>query len=143
MVDRLNMKIQLLSVGALCVLVDQVSKWYVAINYPSFVVLNAGVAFNLGATAPSFVIGSAVVLVLLLIGWVGRGWWLRAPFWSGLFFGGAVSNVIDRLFFNGVRDWIAFPWLGGVMRNNIADVLVNVAVIGLLVITWKHERKAL
>lgn len=45
---------------------------------------------------------------------------------TGLFIGGAVSNIIDRIYFGGVRDWFPIPFVG--LRNNLADWAIFLAV---------------
>jgi len=49
---------------------------------------------------------------------------------SGIFFGAGISNIVDRLFFGGVRDWLLIPVVG--WRNNVADYLLFV-VVGIIV----------
>jgi lipoprotein signal peptidase len=55
----------------------------------------------------------------------------------GLFLGGAVSNIIDRVFFAGVRDWMTLPVL--MVKNNMADWAIFLAVVWLL---WAEFSKS-
>ena len=52
----------------------------------------------------------------------------KYPIVRGLFLGGAMSNIMDRLVIGGVRDWLPVPVLG--LRNNLADW----AIVGALII---------
>jgi signal peptidase II len=90
---------------------------------------NDGIAFGgLG--------GSWLVIVLVLVALVGiivvfsrnatRRWaWLPA----GLLLGGALGNIIDRVFEGSVTDFIKFPhW----PQFNVADIAVTLGVISLI-----------
>lgn len=99
---------------------------------------NDGIAFGgLG--------GSWLVIVLVLVALVGivvvfdrnatRRWaWLPA----GLLLGGALGNVIDRVFEGSVTDFIKFPhW----PQFNVADIAVTLGVISLIfVLDEKNDR---
>jgi signal peptidase II len=99
---------------------------------------NDGIAFGgLG--------GSWLVVVLVIAALVGitvvfarnatRRWaWLPA----GLLLGGALGNVIDRVFEGSVTDFIKFPhW----PQFNVADIAVTLGVISLVfVLDEKNDR---
>lgn len=51
---------------------------------------------------------------------------------------GAISNLLDRLTYGGVVDFVAGK-LGHVF--NIADAMIVVSVILWMIILWKHDRK--
>jgi signal peptidase II len=99
---------------------------------------NDGIAFGgLG--------GSWLVIVLVIIALIGivvvfsrnatRRWaWLPA----GLLLGGALGNVIDRVFEGSVTDFIKFPhW----PQFNVADIAVTLGVISLVfVLDEKNDR---
>lgn len=55
-----------------------------------------------------------------------------------LFLGGALSNIADRLWLGGVRDWLVIP--GTRLYNNLADYAIAVAVIWLILIFWREPR---
>jgi len=139
----------LLVVAAVLVL-DQVSKAVVRatidpgekIEIVSFLHLvntrNDGIAF--GALG-----GSWLVIVLVLAALVGivvvfarnatRRWaWLP----TGLLLGGALGNVIDRVFEGSVTDFIKFPHRP---QFNVADIAVTLGVISLIfVLDEKNDR---
>lgn len=110
---------------------DQLSKFIVSTIAPESVILNRAVAFSF--PAPTWVVwGALVVLVGLAVyewfQWSGAARPKRA--WSlGLLIGGALSNLIDRLLFGGVRDFIdlrVWPVF------NLADVALTVGTIALI-----------
>ncbi len=55
-------------------------------------------------------------------------------FWWGLFLGGVVGNMVDRLWRGYVIDFIDF---GFWPAFNIADAAITVAAVGLVVYYWK------
>ena len=114
-----------LAVAVVVVLVaDQVSKWAAeVVDWP--MVLNSGVAFGWRPAGEWLTFG----LVALVGVGAAASWqqYRRAPIISGLFLGGVLSNLTDRIFFGGVRDWLALPFTG--LYNNIADWAIALAVI--------------
>lgn len=117
-----------LTVGIVAVL-DQYSKHYATKTFPSNV--NTGISFGLFAAWPAFVWGALLMMLLVGLWLAWRNWWLDFPVGSGMFFGGAVSNLFDRFFYGGVRDWLPIPFTP--LHNNIADWAV---VAGLFLIFW-------
>lgn len=103
---------------------------------------NRGVNFGLGASGSELMRWGLVALAVAISAWVV--WWvrrerlgLRAQVFAGLLVGGALGNVIDRLLFGAVADFlnvtccgIANPW-----SFNIADVGVFAGAIGLALFT--------
>lgn len=95
-------------------------------------VRNKGIAFgiNLGSErVTTAIVGMAFVAVAVIF-------WKMAPkhrltaFGAGLLIGGAIGNLIDRVRFNGVVDFIAVgPW----PRFNFADAAI---VFGVLMLAW-------
>jgi len=103
---------------------------------------NRGVNFGLGASGSELMRWGLVALALAISAWVI--WWVRrerlgarAQVFAGLLAGGALGNVIDRLLYGAVADFlnvtccgIANPW-----SFNIADVGVFAGAIGLALFT--------
>jgi signal peptidase II len=56
---------------------------------------------------------------------------------TGMYLGGAVGNLIDRLAKGAVTDFIS---VGSFYIFNIADASINVAVVLLLISFWAQER---
>jgi signal peptidase II len=174
---------RLLWVSALIVLVDQFTKMWVRTTMfvgESIPVLgswlrftfteNSGMAFGLQLTSTSIITGFSVVATGLIIVYL---WQMRrAPVGYRLsiavVLGGAVGNIIDRVFygklfsygsyFNGhvvdfihvdlwrgiVADWI--PFLGGQPMAlfpiwNVADMAIVLGVVGMLVAQYSLDRQ--
>ncbi len=139
-----------LGLALLVVLADQLSKWWMLtqvmdpprqIEVTSFFNLvlawNRGVSFGLfneqGAALPWILSGLAVLVVAGLI------WWLRTldrrlPAAAlGLVIGGAIGNVIDRVRFGAVGDFLdvhvaGYHW----PAFNLADGAITVGVVLLI-----------
>ena len=143
-----------LGLAALVILLDQVSKWWVVsvvmqppriIEVAPFFNLvlthNTGVSFGLGAGSSAWIlIGLSLAIV------AGLMFWLRSQDRSlpsvglGLVIGGALGNVIDRLYAPGVIDFLDFhgflfsfpPLYGHWPAFNLADSAITIGV-GLLI----------
>lgn len=99
---------------------------------------NRGVNFGLGASGSDLTRWALIALALAISAWVL--WWVaregfgrRGQIFAGLLVGGALGNVVDRVIYGAVADFlnvtccgIANPW-----SFNIADVAVFVGAIGL------------
>jgi signal peptidase II len=138
--------------GVLVLAADQVSKWWIlhGINLPEVrqivllpvlnltMVWNRGVTFGLlnGAGSWSYLLLAAVALLVV----IALGTWLRRAESAvvavalGAIAGGAVGNVIDRLRFGAVVDFIdahAGDWHWYVF--NVADSAIVCGVVALVV----------
>jgi signal peptidase II len=137
--------------AGLVVILDQLSKWViltqvmdppVAITVLPILDLvlawNRGVSFSMfssdGAHAPYLLAGFAVLVAGILGIWLSR---VKAPLPAvglGLVIGGALGNVIDRLRFGAVVDFLYFHYAGwGWPAFNLADSAITVGV-GLLLL---------
>ncbi|MBW2993781.1 signal peptidase II [Candidatus Woesearchaeota archaeon] len=110
----------------LVAVIDQISKVIV----PN-VVQNTGAAFGLFKNAGIFLIIISIIVILAVFYYYKKipkkGF---APFLTGLILGGAVGNLIDRIAFGFVRDFIDLRiW----PVFNIADACLTIGVIGLVV----------
>lgn len=119
----------ILALVAVGIGLDQVSK-AVAIQARLPMYLNQGISFAWFNQQSPLLVTSLVVVLLGAVAWFGRSWWVARPLGAGAFFGGAVSNGIDRLVWGGVRDWLPIP--GTTLHNNLADWLISFAVVYLL-----------
>ncbi|MGQ9476456.1 MAG: signal peptidase II [Actinomycetota bacterium] len=109
-------------------------------------VRNPGTAFGLirGGPLPLFLGSVALLLVFTLVIWrFHRGGGRRLPVALGLIIGGALSNIIDRIFLEGVVDYIDLRFWP---VFNLADVAIVVgAGLALLVAVrevWSEGRKS-
>lgn len=99
---------------------------------------NTGVAFGIGQGAALWVlVGIAIAITAWLLLWLGRS---RRPVEAiglGLAVGGALSNVIDRLRFGAVRDFIDLYWREHHWPAfNLADAAI---VAGLAMVILFHQ----
>lgn len=123
--------------------VGRVEVWPPIFNF-SFV-LNDGVSFGLfGGGAARWALSVFSIVVAIALAW----WALKAQrrllvAAIGLVMGGAVGNVIDRIRFGGVVDFLdfsgtgLFPWI-----FNVADSAITVGVILLILDSLLSERPA-
>lgn len=99
---------------------------------------NKGVTFGLmndfGVWMPYILIGVALVILLLLLSWLRNVKTLYAALGLGFVMGGAIGNVIDRVRFGAVVDFIDFHCAGYHWYTfNIADSAIVLGV-GLLLL---------
>jgi signal peptidase II len=91
---------------------------------------NSGIAFGLAGHVPSLVlilVAAAIVVVLLLLGTQMK--WRGSSIAIGLILGGALGNLLDRIFRGSVVDFIDLPhW----PTFNLADVAITVGVVLLI-----------
>ncbi|QFS84514.1 Lipoprotein signal peptidase [Roseivivax sp. THAF40] len=142
------------SVAALTLLLDQLSKWWVVhvmglaakgqIDvWPPFLQFrmawNYGINFGLFSgqqdSARWILIAVATGIVLFVLVWLRRDPPGRAGLVAaGLLIGGAVGNVIDRLLYGAVADFLNMSCCG--INNpyafNVADIAIFAGAIGLV-----------
>ncbi len=108
---------------------------------------NRGVNFGLGASDSDVMRWGLIAVALAISAWVV--WWVHkdamgrlGQVFAGLLLGGAIGNVIDRLVYGAVADFlnmsccgIANPW-----SFNIADAAIFVGAIGLVLFTGEKSR---
>ena len=137
--------------GALVLLADQASKWWVlnglrlqevrsveVLPFLNFtMVWNQGVTFGLfhqeGAAGPWILAGVAVAVVIALGVWLRRAETRLVAAALGAIAGGAIGNVIDRVRFGAVVDFLhahAFGWSWYVF--NVADAAIVCGVAALV-----------
>jgi len=104
---------------------------------------NPGYALGvIGGSAPMLILGTILILGLFVLVIVPLGFRFGLPAWiPGLVLGGALSNMLDRVRFGGVRDFITTRWA----IINVADLLVvaGVLIIPALLLTrsWREYRQ--
>lgn len=147
----------LFSIGAVIIGLDQWTKALVRANIPLGTDwLPKGVAWmlpfarfrhwvNSGAAFGIFQNGNlvftilAIIVILLIIYYFPRtergDWWLRVA--MAMQFAGAAGNLIDRLFFAHVTDFLS---VGNFAIFNLADASISVGVAVLLLGVWLKER---
>ena len=135
------------TIASISVVLDQVSKWllrdvvhlaarggriHVLPFFDLTLVWNKGVSFGL-LGAGSLVGRIALIMFSLAISGVVCHWlWtakrLRPAVALGLILGGALGNVMDRIYFGRVFDFLDFSRLGFPWIFNIADSAITVGV---------------
>ena len=141
-----------ISSAALSLVVDQVSKswahgWVGMYGpqplFPGLTILatsNTGMAFSLGEGASLWVlIGIAMVISGWLFWWLLRAETAAEASGLGLAIGGALSNVVDRLRFGAVRDFIDVYWSDWHWPAfNLADAAI---FTGLAMVVLFHKER--
>ena len=145
-------------VADVVIALDQWTKWWVIQNIPlntswlpnllewlmpyaRFLhIKNTGASFGMFQNANI----AFVILTVLIVGGIiyyvstlehANDWmWVAA----GLYLGGAVGNLIDRLLIGSVTDFVS---VGTFYIFNVADASINISVAMLLLILWIHERR--
>ncbi|WP_439117771.1 signal peptidase II [Nereida ignava] len=107
---------------------------------------NRGVNFGLGAGLDMrwILIGVALVITGAVVWWVAReqmGKWAHIS--AGLLIGGALGNIIDRIIYGAVADFLNMSCCGieNPFAFNVADIAIFVGAIGLVFLTPSGENK--
>ncbi len=135
------------AVAAVVLLLDQVSKWWVleslnldeGASVPVFPFLdltfvwNQGISLGLfqqGTAAGRFVLIALTALVTVYLGiWLMRVAERRPALALGLIIGGALGNLVDRIRFGAVADFLHFHALGhSFYIFNLADAAISLGV---------------
>jgi signal peptidase II len=119
---------------------------------------NQGVNFGLGAQFDMrwVLVGVAVAISILVVAWVRRdrmGWWAHLS--VGLLVGGALGNVVDRVLYGAVADFLNFPFFGDLLSAvlgaatfgwlsldaqyslNVADIAIFLGAGGLILFSGR------
>ena len=108
-------------------------------------VLNRGVSFGLltgGETGRWLLTVFSVAVAGLLAFWATRADRRLLITAIGLIMGGALGNVIDRIRFGGVVDFLDFSGLYFPWVFNVADSAISIGVVLLVVDSFLSERSA-
>ena len=120
-----------------------VDKSFVVINnfFNLTLVKNTGVAFSLFEGRVSFV----VIVTLIFIIWLFKELCERevstiSQVFYGLILGGALGNLLDRIIYGYVIDFLDFNFFGhSYPVFNIADTFIVIGIIGVLCLEIKKE----
>jgi lipoprotein signal peptidase len=104
---------------------DQITKYFADNSYPA--TFNSGIAFGL-FQGNAFVFRLSIIAAIVVIFLILRYSKDMNGFGAGLLLGGTVGNLIDRIYYKFVIDWIS---IGNFPSFNIADAA---NVIGVLII---------
>lgn len=149
-----------LLIAAIGIVFDQATKWWIltqvmqppqVIPVTSFFNLvmtwNRGISFgifNSGGTTGVWILSSlAIVIVLFLINWLRRVEKLSLSLAIGAIIGGALGNVIDRVRFGAVADFLDVHVLGYHWPAfNVADSLIFVGAAYLIVDSFFSDKQS-
>jgi signal peptidase II len=144
-------------VALLVVALDQLTKWWILaivmdppqrIEVTGFfnlvLVMNRGVSFGMFGGAPDWVppalIAFAILLAVGLSIWMWRADSLLLGAALGMVVGGAIGNVIDRIRFGAVVDFLDFHAAGYHWPAfNVADSAITVGVVMLILDSLKSR----
>lgn len=111
---------------------------------------NRGVNFGLFSGEEDLIrwvlIGVALAICLWVWIWLRRA---RAGLWAriagGLLIGGALGNVVDRVIYGAVADFINMgtPWFANPFSFNIADVAIFLGAAGLVFLPARDSDRAI
>lgn len=141
-------------------LIDQLSKWWVQtyvvvppqavieVTYYFNLILkwNKGVTFGLlahnAAWLPYAFTAVALIIVAFLLNWLMRASSVTVALGLGLVMGGAVGNIVDRLRYGAVVDFLDFHWQNHHWYTfNVADAAIVCGVGLLLLDSLAHGKK--
>jgi len=157
-----------LAIAGLVITLDQLSKWWVVerlmrplgVDETPFYVYdritlapffdlvmawNRGISFGLASHdsdwAPAILSAFALVIVVAMLVWLKRAGTTLSRIAVGAIIGGALGNVIDRLRFGAVADFLdlhigAYHW----PAFNLADSAITVGAVVLVVDSLFHGR---
>lgn len=136
--------------GLLILVLDQISKWWIVTEvmnppkhipvFPSFNLVmgwNRGISFGLfdSSSPPNqwLLISLALIIVIFLLIWLWRSETRITSIALGLIVGGALGNVIDRIQYGAVADFLDF-YVGSFHwpAFNVADAGITIGVIVLV-----------
>lgn len=131
-------------------IIDQITKWWIVTNvmnpprlipvFPSFNLVmgwNRGVSFGIfdSASPPNqwLLIGLALIIVAILLIWLKRASSHLISVALGMIIGGALGNVMDRIHYGAVADFLDF-YIGDFHwpAFNVADIGITIGVIILV-----------
>ena len=128
-------------VAAVVLVLDRISKFlvvaYVPLGQQGFIthILNTGTAFGLFKSAHYIIIAISVLVIIFL---ALKHSDYSTPLLLGLVMGGAAGNLVDRLWYGAVIDFIDVGFWPVV---NIADSAITCAVVGLIVNDLLSKRR--
>ena len=150
-----------LAVAAVVIIVDKISKWWIlgfVMQPPQIIPLtpffnlvlvwNPGISFGFldsgGWLSDWFLPLAAVAISAVLAVWLYRVRHLRAAVGIGLIIGGAMGNLIDRLQYGAVVDFLDFyAWDTHWPAFNLADSAITVgAAVLILDSLFEKEKKS-
>ena len=146
-----------LALALIIFIVDQLSKWWIltdimaiptVIRITSFfnIVLawNRGISFGMFDNNSSWgswvLIAVALVIVVFLAIWLMRGENMLSVLATGSIIGGALGNVVDRIQYGAVVDFLDFHVRGSHWPAfNVADTAISLGAVALILEALKPD----
>ena len=106
--------------------------------------INFGLFSNDVATMRWLLVVLALMICALVARWALREGGARVLISAGLLIGGALGNVLDRLVYGAVADFLNMSCCGfqNPFAFNVADIFVFTGAVGLILWTGKDKPKA-
>ncbi len=141
----------------MAIILDQMTKWWILTSvmtppqrvpvtgfFDLVLVYNRGVSFGLFGGAPSWVTAALIIFAILLSValciWMWRADSLLLGTALGFVVGGAIGNVIDRLLYGAVVDFLDFHAAGYHWPAfNVADSAITIGVVFLILDSLKSK----
>ena len=103
---------------------------------------NKGVAFSMFASLGQYVKWLQITLVTFVIGFIFyEGHIKKFPFALGLLVGGAIGNIVDRFYHEGVVDYVAWHCGFNFAVFNYADVMIDIAIVWILIASYLEDKR--
>jgi len=152
MINKIQTKLNFLSLSILIILIDQITKYLMFYNYKTLInkdfilfrldlVKNYGAAFNILSGSRLFLSFISIIFSILLVYLILRKNTLKPLnlYTYSFILGGTVGNGIDRVFKGFVIDFINLNIINFPVFN-IADISINIGFIFLLYSSFKKNR---
>lgn len=129
-------------IGAICVLIDQLTKWLLYGKSCSLIGdflwlepgFNTGASFSILSNATTFLIIFSIPVIAMMNYLIISNKVSKSKFFKisiGIILGGTIGNLIDRIAFGGVRDFIYLKSINFAIFN-FADIFINIGVYMLI-----------
>ena len=151
----------LFKIAAVVFVLDQLTKWFV-VQFLNLAtrgeidvlppILNLRMAWNRGInfgllsgdqeSTKWILIAIAVMISAWVIWWMRRKTRLMAQISAGLLVGGAIGNIVDRLIYGAVADFLNMSCCGfdNPYAFNIADITIFIGAFGLILFTGEQKK---
>ena len=152
MINKIQTKLNFLSLSILIIIIDQITKYLMFYNYKTLInkdfilfsldfVKNYGAAFNIFSGSRIFLSLISIIFSILLIYLILRKKTLKNSdlYAYSFILGGTIGNGIDRIFKGFVVDFINLNIINFPVFN-IADISINIGFIFLLYQIFKTNR---
>lgn len=116
------------------IVLDQTSKFVAHALH--LVQINPGISFGLRVSNMMIYV---IFLMTIMIIFFEKKYFSQIPYFISFFLAGIFSNILDRCFFSGVRDFIFVPIL--MIKNNLADFYILISCLLVIIHLIKYEFK--